>query len=385
MLPEIVTHLARTTIDRLARRVRGASPTTSVIARADGELPPLVLTPTVPWDIPLFQRPQQLALAAADAGWPVIYTMPGETPRTIRPNLHVSDDLDGTLARLPRCVLLVFSTTSAAVTVERIEAVRERAIVVYDFIDEQHNDIYVVDDAMRRRHAALVRSADLVLVTADRLEEQVRAARDPGRPILRSPNAVDLKHFDAAVPRQRPDDMRRFARRPVIGYYGALATWFDYALVDRIAAERPAYDIVLLGVDYDRTLSRSGILRRPNVYFLGPRPYERLPDYLACFDVATIPFVVNDITESTSPIKLFEYMAGGRAIVTTDMRECRKYRSVAIGRTPEEFIGAIDRALRRKPDVAMLAAEAYENSWARRVDDLARAVTRLAAARGARA
>jgi glycosyltransferase involved in cell wall biosynthesis len=339
--------------------------------------PPLVLSPTVNWEITLFQRPQQLALAAANAGWPVVYTMPGERCRAVLPNLVVVDDVQQALDRFDRFAFLVFSTADCTLTLDRIKALGDRAIVVYDFIDEQHGDIYFLDEGMKRRHEEMVRSADIVLVTADRLEEQVRAIRDPSLPLIRSSNAVDFAHFDGTIPRERPHELRRLRGRATVGYYGALATWFDYPLVDRLAAERPDYDIVLIGVDYDRTLARSGVLRRENVYFLGPRPYRDLPNYLAAFDVATIPFLLNEITDSTSPIKLFEYMAGRKPIVTTDMRECRKYRSVAIGRSPEEFIALVDRAIASKDDPALqrlLAEEAKANSWASRIRNLSDAV-----------
>jgi glycosyltransferase involved in cell wall biosynthesis len=84
-----------------------------------------------------------------------------------------------------------------------------------------------------------------------------------------------------------------------------------------------------------------------------------------------IPFRINEITESASPIKLFEYMALGRPIVTTDMAECRKYKSVLIGKDHEDFIQRIDDALAMKNDKdygALLKREARENTWESRVE-----------------
>jgi hypothetical protein len=348
-------------------------------------LPPLVLAPTVHWEIALFQRPQQLAIAAAEMGWPVVYLFHHEAPREVRPNIYVVNDVREALEAFERFVFVVFSTTHQSFKLEHLSSAGDRAIVAYDFIDEQHEHVYDLDDDMRLRHDHLVRDADLVLVTADRLEEQVRAVRDPAKPIVRSPNAVDLNHFDSARHYPRPGELRGLRGRAIVGYYGALASWFDYALVDHLARVRQELDIVLIGIDYDRTLARSGLLQNQNVHFLGPRPYDELPAYLAHFDVATIPFVLNDITESTSPIKLFEYMAGGRPIVTTDMRECRKYRSVSIAHDRDEFVTLIDRAIATKDDFArraLLAEEARGNSWAQRVTDLYDAAMSIARARG---
>jgi glycosyltransferase involved in cell wall biosynthesis len=350
-----------------------------------GARPPLVVCSTIPWEVTLFQRPQQLAIAAAEASWPVIYVKRGEVPRFVRPRLLVWSDLASALRYVERAVCLLLSTDPDGTAFEIVKAAGPRVTVVYDFIDEQHEDIGALDDVVLRRHEGLLRDADVVLVTADRLAEQARAIRSSSRPTVLSPNGVDVNHFASGRMRQRPTEMARFAGRPVVGYYGALAGWFDYALVDRLAAIRSGYDIVLIGIDYDRSLARSGILRRRNVYFLGPRSYDELPRYLACFDVATIPFVLNDVTASTSPIKLFEYMAGGRPIVTTDLRECRKYRSVRIGKSHDDFIRLVDDAIARKVDAgeaSLLAREADENSWSRRVMDLMAAVDGLSSKEG---
>ncbi len=349
----------------------------SSLAAAQPKMP-IIFAPSIEWDVALFQRPQQLALALSRLGHAVFYVTSAQTSslggiRTIAPGLHLVDDLETALAALPHFGLLVFSTSRPQMSLPLIHSLGDRAVVAYDFLDEQHGDIYQIDPGMRARHDELLREADVVLVTADRLEEQAREVRSPALALLRSPNAVDLEHFDGRPTRQMPAELRRFGGRPVIGYYGALATWFDYPLLRALAEARPEYQIVLIGVDYDRTLETADLDRFPNIHVLGPRRYQELPDYLAHFAVATIPFLVNDITEATSPIKLFEYMAGGRSIVTTDLRECRKYSSVLIAHTPAQYITRIDEAIALSDDAtyrATMRREAEENSWARRAREL---------------
>jgi len=83
-------------------------------------------------------------------------------------------------------------------------------------------------------------------------------------------------------------------------------------------------------------------------------------------DILTIPFLVNDITRATSPVKIFEYMAMHKPIVTTDMNECRKYDSVLIGKTHEEFIALLDKAMTLREDadyIAQLDQDARSNDW----------------------
>ena len=109
---------------------------------------------------------------------------------------------------------------------------------------------------------------------------------------------------------------------------------------------RPDWSFVLIGPDHDGSLARSRLAGLPNVHALGPRPYATLPGYLHRFDVATIPFAINDITLATSPLKLFEYFAAGRPVISTPMPECAAFDEVRIVRTAEEFSAALDAARR---------------------------------------
>lgn len=94
-----------------------------------------------------------------------------------------------------------------------------------------------------------------------------------------------------------------------------------------------------------------------------------LKNYARCADVLMIPFKINDITKSTSPVKIFEYMALHKPIVTTNMPECRKYKSVMIGHDKEEFIGLIAKAMDMRVDsnyIKLLDKEAKENDWSKK-------------------
>ena len=150
-----------------------------------------------------------------------------------------------------------------------------------------------------------------------------------------------------------------------MGYYGALAAWFDYELLKKIDASGK-YQVVLFGIKYDDSFDRSGVENCKNVHFLGAKDYRILQNYAARIDILTIPFLINDITKATSPVKLFEYMALNKPIVTTDMDECRKYQSVLIGHTHEEFLEMLDRAMALREDseyISLLNKEALENTW----------------------
>jgi hypothetical protein len=103
------------------------------------------------------------------------------------------------------------------------------------------------------------------------------------------------------------------------------------------------------------------------------KPYEELPRYLQYIDVATIPFMVNEITHATSPLKLFEYMAGEKPIVITPMQESMHYPGVFVGETPEQFASQLDRALEARGDPAyleLLRKTAEANTWERRAEEI---------------
>ena len=161
--------------------------------------------------------------------------------------------------------------------------------------------------------------------------------------------------------------------KPIIGYFGALANWFDYDLMGYLAVHRPNYNFVLIGWEYDKAFANSKITKLKNLHFLGPKKYSELSSYITAFDICIIPFKVNEITLSTSPVKLFEYLAAGKPSVCTAMPECIAVEQVFIGNTYEEFIDKIDQAILLRDDVEFikkLKNVALENSWNNKVKSI---------------
>ena len=118
------------------------------------------------------------------------------------------------------------------------------------------------------------------------------------------------------------------------------------------------------------------------MHWLGQKQYEDLPAYLHYFSVATIPFIINDITKSSSPVKLFEYMAGGKPIVTTDMPECREYPCVMVARNAPEYVAMLDEAACRggwESYRQSLDRNAQANTWRARAEQILARVEEVAA------
>ncbi len=342
----------------------------------------IIYPPTVDWNIPLFQRPQQLALEFSKLGYLFFFSTGSnefdrvEGFRKIEDRCYITNCYDLLIKELPEFILL-FSSTNLVITLNGIQNLRNKALIIYEYIDEISEEISGGSiENIIRRHKYMIKHSDVVIATADKLFDDVTKIRQ--KDVYLNPNGVDYEHFHIERdPENIPSDLTSIIKKgnPIIGYYGALATWFDYKLIKELAEKRPNYEIVLIGWDYDESMKDQRLDHYNNIHYLGIKKYPVLPKYAIWFDVATIPFVLNKITESTSPIKIFEYMALGVPIVTTDMRECRKYRSVLIGKDYEEFIQKIDESLELKKDnsyLALLDQEAMENTWkmrAKKIDE----------------
>lgn len=330
-----------------------------------------IYPPTLMWGEHLFQRPQQIFRALARKGVLGFYcsTSPFADGfdgfRKVADHLYLCGDIALLRGLDERAEMILWMTRPDH---RWYRELFPGALTVYEMIDEL--EVFPeYCEGMERDHLLALTEADVVVATARKLQERIRPIRED---VLFAPNGVCLEDFQLAPHLEGPpSDMERIVRRgkPIIGYYGALAEWFDYDLANECARVCKDYSFVFLGPDYDGSVRR--LQKRGNVFWLGPKKYSALKQYLRYFDVATIPFQVNAITESTSPIKLFEYMAGGKPIVTTALPECRHYRSVLIGHSGDAYIWQLRLALRRRHDpeyLQVLQEEAKENTWEARVE-----------------
>jgi glycosyltransferase involved in cell wall biosynthesis len=339
----------------------------------------VIFPPTIGWNISLFQRPHQLARAFAKEGYLVFFCTEASIDdvagfRQVSQGLYLANVPWGVFDLVERPV--VFTLPYNRHYLYQFRQPR----TVYEVIDDL--DVFPEDKTqLQKNHERLLKEADLVVVTADRLMEQVQQIRADA---ILCPNAVELDHFSQARDPSHapPPDLAEILQpgRPVIGYYGALARWFDYDLVRQSAQCHPDWDFVLIGPNHDHTLIASDILSRSNIHWLGARDYSQLPEYLRHFTVATIPFIVNEITRATSPIKLFEYMAAGKPIVTSDMPECRKYPGVFTANNSTEYIKHLEHALTLTPDagyIQQLYQTAQANTWEARLKQIVTALDTL--------
>jgi len=219
------------------------------------------------------------------------------------------------------------------------ERLRERLgwRVAYDCMDEWTN-FPGFGAGVLALEEPLVRSADATIVSADRLLDKWKATAPR---LILAKNGMDADHYRAGFV---PNALLKDARHPIIGYYGALASWVDAPLLTRIAREHPDATVVLAGGKFDVDLSPVEAL--PNVRVLGQRPYAEMPQLLWHFDACVIPFLVNDITEATNPVKFYEYIFGGKPVVSPALTELLPYAELCyLARGHDEFMAQLARAL----------------------------------------
>jgi GT2 family glycosyltransferase len=251
------------------------------------------------------------------------------------------------------------------------ERLRERYgwRIVYDCMDEWAN-FPGFGGPVLALEEGLVKGADLTVATARRLYEKLdgEAAR-----LALIPNGVDLDHYERYY---RENALLEEEDRPVIGYYGALASWVDVDLVEKIARRFPQALLVLAGGAFDVDLSR--VERLPNVRLLGQRPYEEMPALLWHFDACVIPFLVNDITEATNPVKFYEYLSGNKPVVSPRLTELLPYEDLCyLADGHDDFLAKLEQALAEPPDDPRRErrrAVAAANDWKERYAALNAAV-----------
>lgn len=191
------------------------------------------------------------------------------------------------------------------------------------------------------------------------------------------PNGVDFELFNRSVDPNLPvpEDIAKLPR-PIIGFAGMLSDHIDIALLIKVAEAYPDYSLVLVGPDYlPDSSERQRLNNLSNVYFLGFRELNRLPNYLKGFDAALIPYKLEGHVLSGYPQKLHEYLAAGKSVVATAMPELLPYnQKIRIAKTHDEFVIMIREALvdYSKTRIQERITVARENTWDHRIDEMYR-------------
>lgn len=242
--------------------------------------------------------------------------------------------------------------------------------VVYDCMDEL-TAFKHAPRQLRQRESALCKQAHLVLTGGPSLYE---AKRHLHANIHCLPSAVDAAHFTPASLCPESNHAREAQAlqvhlpRPRLGYYGVIDERLDMGLVAALADARPDWCFVMAGPVVK--IDPATLPQRDNLHWLGMQPYDRLPYLLADWDVALMPFALNESTRFISPTKTLEYMAGGKPVVSTPIRDVIDLYgdAVIVADGAEAFIAGCETLLgedvgARSRRATSMAAAVRRHSW----------------------
>lgn len=227
---------------------------------------------------------------------------------------------------------------------------------VYDCMDEL-SAFKGAHSALPMLEKQLFRHVDLVFTGGQSLYE-AKCGQHPS--VHAFPSSIDVKHFGKA--RNLTEDPKDQAHipHPRLGFFGVIDERFDSQLLDQIASRRPDWQFIMIGPIVK--IDPASLPQHPNIHYLGGKKYQELPEYLASWDIALLLFARNDSTRFISPTKTPEYLAAGKPVISTSIRDVvRPYgdlKLVEIADTPDEFINAAEKIL----------ANADQTQWLAKVD-----------------
>lgn len=219
----------------------------------------------------------------------------------------------------------------------------EAVCTVYDCMDELANFKFAPPE-LTVLERELMAVADVVFTGGYSLWEAKRRRHGNIHPF---PSSVDRAHFaKARIAREQPGDQARIPA-PRLGFYGVVDERMDLDLLAELADARPDWNVVIVGPVVK--IDPATLPQRPNLHYLGGKTYDELPLYLSGWDVALMPFAINESTRFISPTKTPEYLAGGRPVVSTPITDVVRHygqlEAVKVADSPARFVAACDEAL----------------------------------------
>ena len=231
----------------------------------------------------------------------------------------------------------------------------DAALTVYDAMDELSKFRFAPAKLLELEQE-LIDKADIVFTGGSSLYE---AKKDRHPNVHCFPSSVDRAHFAKARAKLFDPADQEDLPKPRLGFYGVFDERFDTELLGTVAEMRPDWTFVMVGPVVK--IAPEDLPQRPNICYLGPKTYEQLPAYLSGWDVALMPFAMNESTRFISPTKTPEYLAGGKPVVSTPIKDVVRHygqlEGVKIASTAEEFAAACEEALElsRNPESGWLA------------------------------
>lgn len=369
-------------------------PPTKIVIAPQTTLPDYIIWGVIDWHF-RHQRPQQLAKALVETGRRVFYISSNfqndkragfdiqpldasgklfqiklfvKNPPIIyftAPNTEKIEQLRASIGKL-----LNWADVTRAISVVQhpfwynVAKVIPNSQLIYDCIDHHDGFGNNSNDVLSLEHQ-LFKDADLTITTSAWLDD-LAAKYTQRRTLIR--NACDFEHFE-----NKPESIYSDARgRRIIGYYGAIANWFDVDLIKAVAEKFANCCILLVGAD--TTSVQKKLSHIPNIVFIGEVPYSNLPYYLHAFDIALLPFKVIPLTLATNPVKVYEYLSAGKPVVSVNLPEMSEFDNlIYIANNSSDFLLKIGNILNgqvSQQQILLRKTFAKHQTWQHRAKEL---------------
>ncbi len=250
------------------------------------------------------------------------------------------------------------------------------SIVIYDCIDDYKYFFTseVVRANIERMESNLLTGADIVFATSEKL---YRKCKNLNKKTYRIPNGVDFNHFQTGQIRaaaDKPVELKEI-NKPLIGYIGVISWWTDLELLSAISKKLNIAVMMIGPVETDIKMYKDD----ENMFFLGKRDYNRLPEYIRWFDICILAMKDNELIGGVDPVKIYEYFASGIPVVCSDMEELQKFKDICfLSRSEKDFIENIKYILKNRNNqdirdrIKKGVSAAQENSWDSRIEYISR-------------
>lgn len=377
----------------IRKSVERNTPVFKVMLDIDPKKKSIIVLPNIPWDY-RWQRPQQIFSRFAKKDFNIFYISPITSEKEylseIDTNIyevHLKTKTSGNVLR--DFHLDIVNESEFTDSLKRLleEYIKESTLLfvlhpvwkniafkiegvkrIYDLMD-LYSGFEGAKEELVEGEQNLIINSDIVLTTAENLFDHAKGLNKNTYMVR---NACDYGKFNKLEKNGILDSLED---RPIIGYFGALNSWFDVKTMEEVVKMNKDKYFVFIGAI--NTNEVRCLYKHKNVFFLGEVNYTDLPGYLAYFDVCTIPFILNDLIRSTNPVKFYEYISSGKPVVSVRLPELEQYSDICyLYDNAEEFskyiyVALHDENVELRKKRMMIASE---NSWDSRVKEIIKVI-----------
>lgn len=236
---------------------------------------------------------------------------------------------------------IIWVTYPSMLIPDILEGMKYRALV-YEMMDDYLNIHPDLKENIRCMEKWFIDKAALVITTSEALAEKANRIKRGVR-VRVIGNGVDY-HFFNSAPKAQPLQFKAFGK--IVGYMGMISDWIDFDLVNYLADNRPDLNFVFVG-----PIRAKKLPSKKNIHFLGTIDYRKVPVYCNGFDVCLIPFQRGEFADAINPVKLYEYLALGKPVISYYTKELGRYKDVIyFARDKEDFLKNVEIALEERQD-----------------------------------